>query len=115
MSSLAYKLDIMSRTWIAQFLTKSQFVKKFGDTTLAATECDEKVIFLRLDKLTFENIAHELVHAYVDEHSAPTMDLTTDQMEELCADIVAKYAIKIVEQAQQTLHAYKVLRGRRVK
>jgi hypothetical protein len=115
MSALAYKLDIMSRTWVVKFLTKAQFIKKYSDTTLAIAECDEREIYLRLDKLNEENVSHELTHAYVHEHSAPTMDLTADQMEELCCDIVAKYATKIIEQSSQIIHAYKVLRGRRVR
>ena len=110
---LAYRVTIITRPWTVQFLPKGQFVKKYGENTLAVTETDERLIILRIDKMSLETTAHELTHAYVEEFSAPTMELTTDQMEELCCDILAKHSTKIMEQASYILHAYKVLRGRK--
>jgi hypothetical protein len=112
---ISYKVIILSRTWLVHFLPKGQFVKKYGDSTLAATECDDRTVFLRIDKLSAETIAHELMHCYIEEHSAPTMELNPDQVEELCCDIVAKHGEVLLGQAEQILHAYKVLRGRRVR
>jgi hypothetical protein len=112
---LGYKLNILNRTWTVYYLTKAIFVKKYSDNTLATTECDDREIYLRLDKLKIETVAHEIMHAYFEEHSLPTMDLSPDQVEELACDIVAKYGLIIHQQANQVIHAYKVLRGRRVR
>jgi phage gp36-like protein len=115
MPSLCYRIDIIGHTWTIFFLTKSQFIKKYENHCLGVTEPDERAIFLRIDKLSLETIIHELMHGYLSEHNAHTMQLSPDQMEELCCDITAKYAAKLVEQGEQIIHAYKVLRGRRVR
>jgi hypothetical protein len=112
---LGYKLDILGHTWIVYYLTAKVFIKKYSDTSLAIAECDDREIYLRADKITPDTVAHEIAHAYFQEHSAPVMDLSTDQVEELACDIISKYGRRINDQADQAVHAYKVLKGRRVR
>ena len=59
-----------------------------------------------------ETTIHELFHAYVWEVCVPSADLTADQMEEVAADILAKYGKRIWKQADEIDLAYRILKGR---
>lgn len=115
MAYLCYRVDILGHTWVVNFLTNKQMEKAYGPRIHAVTDEDDRQIYVRKMSIQADVLLHELMHAWIHEHSATVMGLELHQFEELCCDIVAKYAAKMIEQANQIVHAYKVLRGRRVK
>lgn len=109
---IGYRLEVLNRTWSVYFLTKKQFHKLYGTGALAMTETDDREIFLRRDELSQETTIHELFHAYIQEYSAHTLELTTDQMEELCCDIACKHAQELIDKSKELLNAFKIIIGR---
>lgn len=109
---MGYRLKILTRTWSVYFMTKKQYHKKYGPGTLAMTETDDREIYFRRDKFASETIRHELFHAYLQEYSTHTLDLTCDQMEELCCDVASKHAEDLISKSKELIHALKILKVR---
>lgn len=109
---LAYKITILGHPWTVLYCTDKHFKKEHGPDILGACELEDKEIWLRVKKLKPEVITHELVHAYFEEICTTPAGLDTDQLEEIAADLFAKYGRRILEQTDKILNAYEVLKER---
>lgn len=118
-SELSYTIDVLTNTWKVIYLPKKKYIDLCGNHSCASADVDEREIYVRIDmvrkiKIAKETVAHELGHAYFYESGSVVMDITSEQMEELCCDIIAKYAVIIHDQAGSIVNAYKTMRGEKI-
>lgn len=100
-------IQIKGASWTIKKFTTRKFVKLHEDKNCPALTipCDRE-IHLNNDCHTPKYIRHELLHAFVSEcNTESTTSLTTDDMEEICASIVAEYAFDIIKVADE-VHTY---------
>lgn len=109
---LAYKVEVLGHVWVVHYWSKRAFKKKYSGDTYGVTECDDKEIHLRTDRLKRETIVHEMAHAYIWELGAAVAGLDSNQLEEIYCEMLAKYGLKIHATADEILMAYKILKGR---
>lgn len=112
---LASRLTILGHAWTVHYWPRKDFVSKFGDTDVGYAECEDKEIYLycgvSLERIEM-TLRHELFHAYVSELCLDVANLSGDQMEEACAELLSKYGARILKQAAQSIARYKRLRTR---
>jgi hypothetical protein len=89
------KIEIKGYPWTVKLLTPKQFVKeaeKVGmdpESDVAFTHKDgTREIVFKKGYLTPGTLRHELMHAIVSECRTDSVDLTPDQREELCCEIL---------------------------
>lgn len=100
-------IQIKGANWTIRRLTTRKFTKIHDDKKCPAltVPCDRE-IHLNSNLHTPQFIRHELLHAFVSECNTESMtSLTIDDMEELCASIVAEYAFDIIKVADY-IHEY---------
>lgn len=98
--------QVCGKTWTAYMCPTRWFNKKYSKDTIAITVCDDKEIFFRLKNTSHETIIHELMHAYFWESGMRSMNLNTEQLEELCCEIVSKHA-KLITATAELVFLYK--------
>jgi hypothetical protein len=111
---LAARITVLGHKWIVYFCSEEYWKKekKFSNNVLGITDPDTKKIYLRQIKMTFDTIIHELHHAYIEELCVTPADLDTDQMEEVCSDLMAKYGKRLLDQADKLIATYARLKTR---
>jgi hypothetical protein len=110
--TLAVRAKVLGHEWIIYFLSAKEFRRKYGGNTLGVAECDERQITLLSRGLKLETLVHELHHAYVGELCVDVADLSGDQMEEVCADLMARYGARLLKQADDILAKYQKLKDK---
>jgi len=97
---LQLEFFILGKEWTLRVLSEKYFKKKNGNAAAAVTKVHKRRIELRPKFLDRETIVHELFHAYLSEmclHS--TNELTVADMEEICAELMAKRGIELLAKA----------------
>lgn len=112
---LASRLTILGHAWTIHYWSAKDFRAKYGTDHTGMAECDSREIYLLAPRLTEELVRHELHHAYVSELCLDVANLSGDQMEEACAELLSKYGERIIKQAAQSVARYKNLRRRVLK
>jgi hypothetical protein len=110
---LAFRFKVLGHSWIAYYLPEKEFRQKYGTSYVGMAECEDRELFLLTKGLKLGTIVHELHHAYVHELCLDSADLSGDQMEEACAELMAKYGRKILDQGDEILARYLKLKAKR--
>lgn len=109
---LASRLTILGHPWVIHYWPAKDFRARFGTDSTGMAECDAREIYLLASRLTEELVRHELHHAYVSELCLDVANLSGDQMEEACAELLSKYGERIINQAAQSVARYRKLKAR---
>ena len=108
--TLAVRTKVLGHAWIIYFLSAKDFRRKYGGNCLGVAECDDRQISLLARNIKAETVIHELHHAYIGELCVDVADLSGDQMEEVCSDLMARYGARLLKQADQVLSKYQRLK-----
>jgi hypothetical protein len=86
-----YILSIKGKDWHIKMLSASTFRKHHSSSSEGATLPSDRE--MHFDKTCFSHAVffHECLHALVMESNTGSSDLTADQMEELCCEILYEY------------------------
>jgi hypothetical protein len=109
---LAYRFKVLGHSWIAYYLPAKEFRAKYGIDYVGLAECEDRELFLLTKGLKVGTIIHELHHAYVHELCLDSANLSGDQMEEACSELMAKYGHIILKQGEEILAKYHKLRAK---
>ncbi len=107
-----FKIKVKDMEWSIKLLTDVDYVKQLEDDSLGMTDRDELTVYFRESALSQRIIIHELMHVYVAScciHSVP--ELTHEQMEELCAEIVEYHIHDILRKSSQILKKLKKIKA----
>lgn len=108
---LAHRFKVLGHSWIAYYLPAKEFRTRYGVDYVGMAECEDRELFLLTKGLKAGTIAHELHHAYVSELCLDSANLSGDQMEEACAELLSKYGATILKQADEILSKYQKLKA----
>ncbi len=98
-----FKIKIKDIEWKVILLEDKDFDEKYEDTE-GATERGELEIYFKKSGINKNTILHELMHAYVAScHVNSLPDLTHEQMEELCAEIIEYHIHDILRKSSYIL------------
>lgn len=92
-------ISIKGEKWKVFVFESEEFVNKFGEGMEGFTDTKRKQIFFDSEDLDQEVIRHELVHGYVSALRLEAASLTSDQLEEIYAELFAKDGPAIIKQA----------------
>lgn len=88
-------IKIRDVQWTAVVYTPKTYIKKFGADSRAICEFEKKKMSFRKDKLDFQTVIHEIVHALVDTSHTHSAELNNDQFEEVICDLVGEHIFDI--------------------
>jgi len=97
---MSFTIKILEQPWKIEFLTPRKYARKWGNDSAGITDTSKKTIDFIEDFTDLETIRHELAHAYAVQMSAVELQLDDDQVEELFCEMIGKYALTIVQQAE---------------
>lgn len=80
------------------------YVKNHGDDSDAITDLTKRAIHFRNDEFNIEVIRHEIFHAFLEESMVSRASLTAEQVEEMAAEIVGRYAEEICNIGNEVLN-----------
>jgi hypothetical protein len=104
--SKSLKIKIKGIEWQIFAQTPAAYKRKHGSDSHAITYTKDREIYFNKETLAPDYVRHELLHAYVASSSTNSSSLTTDQMEELCAEMVGEHGIEMMLFADQILNFY---------
>lgn len=84
-------------------MDKKSYRKHNEDDSLAITDVHKRRIDVSPKGFDRETIIHELIHAYIAEMCIHSCDLDADNLEEFFAELFAKRAEEILEQADDLM------------
>ena len=91
---------VLGKTWKLRILSKKRYHKKHGKDSLAISVLYKRRIDIPAKKISLETMVHELVHAYLHEMCyKSTHDITTDDLEEIFAELMAKRGTELLKLA----------------
>lgn len=93
--------QILSKDWTLRVLKKKKYKKKNGSDSVAVTYVNKRRVDIGPDGQDLETIVHELVHAYLAELCTHSADLTTDALEEIFAELMAKRGHELLTLASE--------------
>jgi hypothetical protein len=99
-------LQIKGRDWTFQVLTDKVYTKKFGDDSMAMTVEKEKKVYFNKTDFNLPTIRHELLHVLVYSSLVESSELTSIQMEELCAEIVGEHGLELIVWSEKILNFF---------
>lgn len=98
------KFEILGKKWSLKVLTPKKYVKKHGYDSVAITLGWKRKIFIHGKGIDKETLVHELVHAFLHELCLKsTNDISTDDLEEIFAELMAKYGMELLNLADSLL------------
>lgn len=96
------KFKILDKDWTLRVLKKKKYKKKNGKDSVAITYGYKKCIDVGPKGVRYEIIAHELVHAYMEELCVnSTTNLSIDDLEEIFAELLSKHGHTLLALAGQ--------------
>jgi hypothetical protein len=99
------KFKVINKRWTAKFMSRKRFEKKYPGCR-AITIIHRKQVVFCIGDCVKEDIAHELVHAYMDELCVgDPVDLKRSQIEEHFAELISKHGEMLIAQARE-IYAY---------
>jgi hypothetical protein len=98
------KLKISDVTWKIQLLTVDKFTAKNGENCYGITDTDAKVIDFRRDAVTAAVVRHEIFHAYFTLSLVASSNLSMDQTEEVCAELMGKYGEQYIRDSRKVFN-----------
>jgi hypothetical protein len=111
--TLAVRTKVLGHDWIVYFLPAKEFKRRFGGDCLGVAECDDRKISILANRnFKLETLVHELHHAYLGEMCVDVANLSGDQMEEVCSDLIARYGARLLKQADDILLRYQKLKAK---
>ena len=105
--SKEFTIQIKGASWRIRQLTPRKFKKEHDQNWAAVTLPDSKEIHFNGDNFLPCHIRHELLHAFVSESNTESMNMTPDDMEELCCSLVGEFSIDIIKIADQIISQLK--------
>ena len=88
-------------------MPEEKFEKKCGPGTAAITIGETRCIIFSEDSVDLATVIHECVHAYYSDLCVGSADLTSDQIEEVFAEMFSQYGDEIIKQSRKLLKALK--------
>jgi len=85
------KIKIKGIEWSIFAQTPAAYKRKHGSDSHAITYPKEREIFFNISTLAPDYVRHEVFHAYIASSSTNSSSLTTDQMEELSAELYGEH------------------------
>ena len=101
------RLKILDRSWSIGVLTAHQFKLRFDQEDDGITLPETRQMYIHEEALNLATIKHELIHAYYDGLCLSSAMLTTEQQEEVFAELLATYGSIIMSQARSILKELK--------
>jgi hypothetical protein len=99
-------LNIKGRDWVFQVLPEKAYVKKFNDDSMAITIEKEKSVYFNKPDFNLVTIRHELLHVLVFSSLVESSELSSEQMEELCAEITGEHGLEIIVWSEKILNHF---------
>lgn len=109
---LAFKFTILGHPWVVYYCTERYYKRKNGKDSVGITHLDSREIYVRAKHLSRETVVHELTHAYFAELCTHSADITSDALEEIFCDLMAKYGSRLLRQADKIMSTHKKLLGK---
>jgi hypothetical protein len=103
------EFDVKGRKWAFSLAIDSSYKRKWGSDSCAITIFEDHEVYFRKSEFTPNTVRHEVFHVYVYESLTNSADLSGDQMEELCAEIMGEHGVEICSLSDIIYH--KLLRG----
>lgn len=91
----ALKITIKGVEWTIFAQSNTQYIRAHGKDSGAITYLRDREIYFNTGHFTPGYVRHELLHAYVSSSGTTSSNLTADQVEELCAEIVEEHFYEI--------------------
>lgn len=85
------QIVIGDQKWKLKVLSNEDYAREHGGSTIAMTMRDYNLIHFVEDYVDMATIRHELFHAYMNQSCVYSANLSMQAMEEVCAEIMAKY------------------------
>lgn len=98
------KVVILGKSWRVKVVSPKTYMKNHGDDSDAITDLNKRVIDFRNDEFNIEVIRHEIFHAFLEESMVSRASLTPEQVEEIAAEIVGRYAEEICNLGNEILN-----------
>jgi hypothetical protein len=96
----ALKVHIKGSEWTVRLMTDKSYDKVHDEESTAMTT-DKRTLDFRKKSINLHIIRHEVLHAFVFECNTEDSNLTSDQKEELCANLIGGHKLdmeRVVEQ-----------------
>ena len=100
------KIKIKGIEWAIYAQTPAAYKRKHGSDSHAITYPRDREIYFNKETLAPDYVRHELLHAYVSSSSTNSSSLTTDQMEELCAEMIGEHGPELFLFVDQILNFF---------
>jgi hypothetical protein len=94
------RFEVLGKKWTLKVLKPKKYVKKHGYDSVAVTLGWKRKIFIHQEGVDKETLIHEIVHAFLHELCLKsTTQITTDDLEEIFAELMAKHGREILDLA----------------
>lgn len=97
------RFDILGKKWKLFTMTARDYKKEWGKDSVAVTETKQRKIYLSPGGVELCTIIHELVHAYVAELCLSSTSMSTDDLEEVFAELMASRGQELLDLATYAL------------
>lgn len=91
--------EILGKRWTLRVLKRRKYARKNGKDSVALTYMARRRIDLSPFGTDYETIVHELVHCYLTELCASSADLDVEELEEVYAELMAKFGRQLLDLA----------------
>lgn len=86
-----FSAKIKGLDWKFYAQSATAYTRKHGKDSHAITYTKDREVFFNANTLAPEYVRHEIFHAYICSCSINSSDLSTDQMEEVAAEIYGEH------------------------
>lgn len=96
-------LQIKGADWSFKLISDASYKRRMGSDSDAATLTKSREVLFHPTGLSMNTIKHEIFHCLVDSSDVYSMSMSLDNLEELCATLVATYNLQIELWANQLM------------
>lgn len=89
------KISIKGLEWTIYSQSNMSYVRKHGNDSGAITYLQDREVFFNSGHFNPGYVRHELLHCYIASSGTNSSNLTKDQLEELCCEIVEEHYFEI--------------------
>lgn len=101
-----FSAQIKGHEWKFFAQTASTYKRKHGNDSHAITYTKEREVYFKINELSPDYCRHEIFHCYIASCSTNSASLTTDQMEELCAELFGEHGAEMNLLVDQILNFF---------
>lgn len=94
------RVSLLHQVWKVYVLEEEKFIRRFGENIEGVTILEDKKVYLNMALYNEETISHELFHCYMYAMCVNAACLTKAQLEEVSAEIMARYGRQLLKQSK---------------